>query len=130
MKCVRCGRNARFDLFFMGFLDYKLGYVLLECKLCHKLAFSLNMSNLSEISGRQIGGFNLEGFTKSQIAHLMNDSSLSEDERKAVLKEALIRHSEKKVTIASHDEHKGKEVYLEELFSTWRKTKRFINGKL
>ena len=130
MKCIRCGRNARFDLFFMGFLDYSLGYILLECKLCHELAFSLNMSNLKDLSKRQIGGFDLEGFTKSQIAYLINDESLSSEERKAILKEALIRHGEKKVTIVNHDNHKGKEIYLEQLFSSYRKYKRFVNGKL
>lgn len=130
MKCIRCGRNARFDLFFMGFLDYKLGYVLLECKLCHDFAFSLNMSDFSAMSEYKVSGFYVKDFTLSQIAYLLNDEGLPAKDRKALLREAIIRSNEKEVTIVNHDSFNGFEIKLSKLFKNYRRNGRFVNGEL
>lgn len=131
MKCPRCRVDTRFNLFFMGFLDYRLGYVVLECAECHDSAFSLNMSNLKEIGDYLIGDFRLCELPDETLSSLVHSDDLDLETKRFALKEMLKRKApDREVVISNHGELRGKKANLESLLDAKRKNGRFTNGAL
>lgn len=131
MLCPSCRKQSSYELFFMGFLDYRLGYVVLECRACHRAAYSLNMSNISEIGDRQIGDFRLCELPDNTVGNMLYDEKIDPDLKREVVKEVLLRKAkDREVTIANHDQLRGRKFNLESLLRNKKQGGRFTNGAL